>query len=245
MKLSILGSSSLGNSYLLHNDKEALLIECGVKFSEVKRAINFNVSKIVGCTITHSHKDHCKYVKEVVAAGIDVFASTGTIYEMGIQSHRLHAVAHLKEFTAGGFKIIPFDVKHDTREPLGFIVGHEEIGNLLFLTDSWYTPFKFAGLTNIMVECNYSEDIINDRLYKGAISPKYRNRVMQSHMELGTLKEMLKANDLRQVNNIILLHLSDGNSDSRQFQKEIEELTAKTVTIADSGMEISINKTPF
>jgi len=55
MKLEVLGSSSLGNCYILSDDNEALLIECGVSFNEVKKALNFNVKKIVGCVVSHSH----------------------------------------------------------------------------------------------------------------------------------------------------------------------------------------------
>jgi len=56
---------------------------------------------------------------------------------------------------------------------------------------------------------------------------------------------MLSANDLSQVNNIVLIHLSDSNSDEIQFQNEVSELTGKNVTVASNGMTINFNKTPF
>jgi DNA/RNA-binding domain of Phe-tRNA-synthetase-like protein len=57
---------------------------------------------------------------------------------------------------------------------------------------------------------------------------------------------MLKANNLSQVNNIVLIHLSDGNSDAEDFQKQVTELTGKTVYVADAGMIIdNFNKKPF
>ena len=42
MKVSVLGSSSKGNGYLLHSDNEALIIECGVRFAEVKKLLDYN-----------------------------------------------------------------------------------------------------------------------------------------------------------------------------------------------------------
>ncbi len=39
MKLTVLNSNSKGNCYILQNEHEALVIECGVKFSEVKKAL--------------------------------------------------------------------------------------------------------------------------------------------------------------------------------------------------------------
>ena len=42
MKLKIISTGSQGNCYILENEQEALIIEAGVKFIEVKKAICFN-----------------------------------------------------------------------------------------------------------------------------------------------------------------------------------------------------------
>jgi len=56
MKLHILGSSSKGNCYVLQNKKEALIIEAGINLAEVKKVLNFDISKIGGCVVSHSHR---------------------------------------------------------------------------------------------------------------------------------------------------------------------------------------------
>ena len=66
MKLIVLGSSSSGNCYILDNGKEALIIEAGIRFQEVKKALDFNLRKVVGCVVTHAHNDHAKYIKAIV-----------------------------------------------------------------------------------------------------------------------------------------------------------------------------------
>jgi len=77
-------------------------------------------------------------------------------------------------------------------------------------------------------------------------NPKFlHDRVITSHMSLDNCKGMLGANDLTAVNNIVLIHLSDGNSDARRFKKEVEEQTGKTVHVAEAGMVLDFNKTPF
>jgi len=56
MKLKILGSSSKANSYVLRSSKgEVLLLECGKKLLDVKKALNFDLSNIVGMVISHVH----------------------------------------------------------------------------------------------------------------------------------------------------------------------------------------------
>jgi hypothetical protein len=42
----------------------------------------------------------------------------------------------------------------------------------------------------------------------------------------------MQANDLSKVQEIWLLHLSDGNSDADRFKREIQELTGKPVYVA-------------
>ncbi|MFA6812950.1 MAG: hypothetical protein WCR45_07660 [Bacteroidaceae bacterium] len=57
MKLSVLGSSSKGNAYILEsNDGEKLIIEAGVKMIEYKKALNFNMRDIRACVVSHAHR---------------------------------------------------------------------------------------------------------------------------------------------------------------------------------------------
>jgi len=64
-------------------------------------------------------------------------------------------------------------------------------------------------------------------------------------MSLNTCKETLLANDLSQVQKIVLIHLSDSNSDERKFKKVIEEATGKIVYVANNNQILEFNKNPF
>jgi phosphoribosyl 1,2-cyclic phosphodiesterase len=246
MLLTIIDSGSQGNAYLLHNEGEALLIECGVKFSEIKEALNFDFSKVVGCLVTHEHLDHCKSVNYVLDAGINVWMSIGTFRKIKLKTWKFPFLTEDKHrFILGNFEITSFLVEHDAEEPLGFYIYHKEMGSIIFLTDSFYVKYNFSDLTNIMLEVNYDQDILDRNTESGNLPSIVKNRVTRSHMSLSTAKELLLANDISKVNNIVLLHLSVGNSDSRKFKKEIEELTGKNVVIATKGLTIDFNKTSF
>lgn len=246
MKLKVIGTGSSGNAYILGNEDEALLIECGVKITDIKKALNFDYSKVVGCIISHEHQDHCKSANEVMRLGINVYTGVKTHQAInGDVIHRSLPIASRQTIKLGGFKIMAFDVKHDAAEPFGFLIEYNDCGRVLFLTDTYYCKYTFPGLNNIIIEANYSKAIIDQKY--GAESGKefLRNRILQSHFSLENCKDMLAANDLSQVNNIVLIHLSDSNSDEKQFQKEVSEQTRKNVTVASNGMEIQFNKTPF
>lgn len=245
MKLKIIGTGSRGNAYLLENEQEALLIECGVSIMEIKKAVDFNVNKISGCIVTHEHNDHAKSIKEVLGAGISVFATEGTFKGKNLNPFafaRATAIKQLDEFVVGGFRVKSFPINHDVLEPCGFLIYHPECGVSLFLTDTYYSNYTFKGLNNIIVEANYDQEIIDEKMGDKKF---LRDRIYKSHMSLDTCMDFLKANDLTAVNNIVLIHLSDSNSHEVNFAKKINAMTGKSVHMANNGMQIEFNTTPF
>ena len=244
MRLHIINSNSDGNCYLFtDNESNTLIVECGVRFERIKQAMDFDLNQVVGCIVTHEHGDHCKGVKDAVKSGIDIYATAGTIKGFKFDHHRLNPITKGKAFNLGPFSVIAFDSHHDVIEPCGFLIKHHEMGTTLFLTDTIYCDYQFPGLNNILIEANYSQDIIDEKL---AGNRFLRNRVIQSHMSVETCLETLQANDLSAVNNIVLIHLSDRNSDAKVFKQRIEDATLKTVSIATAGLTIdNFNIHPF
>jgi ribonuclease BN (tRNA processing enzyme) len=64
-------------------------------------------------------------------------------------------------------------------------------------------------------------------------------------MEFETCKNILKANDLTNVINIVLIHLSSQNSDEERFVREVREATGKQVYAAKKNLTINLNKVPY
>lgn len=250
MVLSVLGSSSSGNAYVLHNAGEALLIEAGIAFKKVVAALEGNISKVVGCLITHEHGDHAGRINEVLNAVIPVYATRGTIESAKVTSEwkprELEKDGQgYKVQTIGRFKVIPFATKHDCAEPVGFYIWHPETGGVLFATDTYYLPNTFKGLNNVLIECNYDPEILDRNVEEGRLIPTLRERVRESHLSIDTCIDALNANDLKAVNNIVLIHLSAGNGDPVTFKERVYRATGKRVHIGRPGLSINFNKTPF
>lgn len=247
MELKILGSNSAGNCYVFDNGKEALVVECGMPFKEVKKTVNFDISRIVGCLISHEHGDHAKEVQKFIDARIPVYMSNGTAksLDLDVKNRLLSTMVDSGIYHIGNFTVQAFNVQHDCAEPFGFLIHHPETGMVLFATDTYYLAYTFRGLNNILIECNYRLDILEANIATGRVPAITRDRTIKSHMSYETCQETLLANDLSGVNNIVLIHLSNGNSNAVDFQKGIHEATGKTVHIADKGMVLNFNKTPF
>ena len=244
MELIVLGSSSFGNGYILKaSNNSSLIIEGGVKFSEVKKAMNFDISGIKGLIYTHSHLDHAKYVSEYVKAGIAVGATKGELEAKNIKNTteavelEYGSISHF-----GEFNVLPFPIVHDTPQPAGFLIKHTECGITLFVTDTHYIHNKFKGLNNIIIEANYDKNIMFKRVAENKLHQSVASRSRGSHMELQTTLGFLQANDLSNVTNIVLIHLSGGNSNAENFKDSVEKLTGKQTYIAEKGMTINFNK---
>ena len=66
----------------------------------------------------------------------------------------------------------------------------------------------------------------------GLVPKELKSRILKSHFSLENVKRFLQANDLSKVQEIWLLHLSDGNSDEKRFKREVQELTGRMVFVA-------------
>ena len=245
MRLNVLGSDSNGNCYVLQNDKEALIIEAGVRFSEVKKALKWQLSKVVGAVITHEHNDHAKHVRDFVSNGITVLALPSVFKAKGIDSLSFRKeIEPMHGYIVGGFKVFAMPVCHDV-PCVGFIIEHEDMGRMLFVTDTMMLEYRVPGLNHILLEANYAEDILDTKIEAGSVPLSMKPRLIHSHMEIETTKGILRANDLSGVNEIVLIHLSNGNSDERRFVREVQETSGKPVYAAVAGLELNLSINPY
>jgi len=233
MELRVLGSNSSGNGYILTNGVETLILECGIKFSEVKKSLNFNISTIAGALVSHSHGDHSKYIKEFLQYGVTVLSGKETFKAKGIKHHNAKDIEPLKGYQLGNFKVIPFDLKHDV-PCLGYIIDNPDMGRLVFITDTFLCKYKFPDVNHWLIEANYSDEILEKS------SSHYKNRVYTSHLSIDTAKGILKANNLSKTGIIILCHLSDGHSNEREFIKQIQEEFGVISVVADKGLTVNL-----
>lgn len=223
MKLKVLGSGSSGNCCILESDTEALIIEAGVPFKEVKVALGFNVWKIVGVVAGHSHKDHSGF--------IDQYKGICPIYKP------YEVITPYERF--GNFFIKAFSLVHDV-ECYGFYIEHPDIGSLIYASDTEYIKYRFKNLNHILVEANYSDDLIDNEAVN-------REHVLRGHMSLQTALDFISTNDNPALRNVVLLHLSASNSDADLFlQKTKTNLKYDAdVYCAERGLAVDLSLIPF
>lgn len=241
MQLKVIGTGSAGNCYILENEDTALIIEAGISFKEVKKALGFNIRKIVGLVITHEHGDHSKYIKEYLNSGIKVFVneSTNMLFN-GVNSFLPMLYDNEHMFCIDNFKITPFELKHDV-ECHGFQIDHNEIGRLIFITDTNFSPYTFENVNHWVIECNHSRKILEEKILEGKIELFLMDKVSKNHMSIETLIDLFDSNDTSKTKNIVLIHGSDSNSHSVDFKQKIIDCTGKITYIAEKGLIVNLN----
>lgn len=245
MKLTVIGSGSSGNCYVLQNWAEALVIEAGVPMRDILPVIGHDVRKVSCCLVSHEHGDHAGHVKEVMDYCIPVRMSAGTSNSVGEIIGNSPYLRHCRAsevFTEGRFKVLPFATEHDAAEPLGFLVSHPDTGVILFATDTYYLRNTFAGLNHIMIECNYIETVLRGRMDRGELPEAVAKRAHTSHMDLETCVRTLKANDLSAVTDILLIHISKGNGDPETMARRVMQATGRPTYAARKGLKLEYSK---
>ena len=246
--ISVLGSSSSGNCYLVQSPekKEILMLDAGVSFNEIQKTINYKFDDLVGVLVTHEHGDHIKSVEKLANTGIDIYASKGTFESKELIGHRYNVIHELQEFTIGNFKILPFKTQHDAVEPFGFLIEyiptHERI---LYATDTFYLKYKFNNINYFLLECNYIKEIAKKNVELGIIEKTRYKRLLKSHMSLENCIEFLKHSISVDTKKIILIHLSDDNSDEKKMISDIYDVFSVETIAAKNGEIIKLEKYPF
>ena len=239
MELKVLGSSSRGNCYILENENEALIIECGVRMKDIKKALNFNVSKVKGCIVSHEHGDHAASLSDVLTCGIPVYALQEVFNKRNVKHGTRIAIRENRGCLLGNFKVFSFPAHHDV-PCVGFHISHPECGNIFFLTDSSSCDYIFPTVDHIMIEANYKASTLSKAIDEGRTQAQQMGRLFEHHMELQDCIDVINTMNTDSLQDILLMHLSDNNSDERLFLQEVQRQTGKPVRIANPGLVIDI-----
>jgi len=222
MKIKIIATGSSGNAILLENGDSRLLLDAGIAGPKLSIALNHELHKLDGCLITHEHGDHIKGVKCLIKNAVDCYMSYGTAEALEIQSHRIKKCKAKKILQIGKWKVMPFDVVHDVKEPFGYLMVIEN-EKILYATDTAFIDPIFKGITRMIIECNWMPEYINECFY--------RSRLMTTHLSLPMVEDFIKSSDKTKLKEIVLMHQSHENMDNKEAISRIKNIVGNQVIV--------------
>ena len=219
--LTVVGTGSAGNCYILDCDGEKLILDAGVRITEIKKVLDWNLKNVHGAVITHSHRDHS--------------LSELNLQHMGIQLLvPYHGNIMAKSARMGSFRIQAFELPHNGVPNYGFYIGYKD-WKMVYMTDFEYCKYTFRDLhlNTILVECNHTQTDSEAANYA---------HVVLGHASLYVTQEFVRVNATKDLSNVILCHLSDTNADPQLIQEHIESVVPPMtkVDIAEKGMVIEL-----
>ena len=238
MKLYTIGSGSSGNTYLLVEGNEILILDAGVKPTNriSKYLYDLQPARPVGCLVTHEHGDHSCAARDLTRMGISCYSTPGTVLALGdwmkpiIPYDPTRFRQDIREF-GNAFLVMAFRSNHDAADPCGYLITNTLTGErMIYATDTYYLTYRFPGIHYWLVECNYCEEMITEDT-----PPVLERRLRDSHMSLDRLCQVFQANDLSACRKIILCHLSNERGDPDMMKRRIRDQTHKHVEITRAG----------
>ena len=134
MKFYSLASGSTGNSMLIDNGEELLLIDVGITYNKIKEKLselNYDINDVKYILITHSHNDHIKSLNSF---------SMEKIYSCAKIPGIKNLMEKDKSFCLGNYKIIPYPLSHDV-PCFGYRIECKD-ESLVYVTDTGYVNYK-------------------------------------------------------------------------------------------------------
>ncbi len=173
IQVKVLGSSSAGNSTLIWNRQDALLVDMG--FSQRYMRERFEeagipFSALKGVLITHLHSDHLRQsmLNKALSEGIPVYVHQGLapvlFRRFKVKNRTLLRTFQNDWFEAGPFRIRGFRVPHDAEGGcFGYNIQHGKI-KVTIATDMGFPENSLAGFFKnsdvIVIESNHDPDML-------------------------------------------------------------------------------------
>ncbi|HAG52287.1 MAG TPA: hypothetical protein DCL21_00695 [Alphaproteobacteria bacterium] len=221
MEFIVFSSGSKGNCSALKIKDEIILIDCGLRFNQLKQAFannNLKLEKISNVIITHEHTDHILGLKTLTnnLKNVTVLLTKGTF--IAYTEKAKHIISNHKfvcphnKLALAGLEFDFFPTMHDARESMGFTIEHND-KKFSYLTDcgniNEHILNKVKGSSHLAVESNYCPEMLANGHY-----PEFlKQRVAGDY---GHLSNYQTANLLQKVKDglqhVCLMHLSENNN---------------------------------
>ena len=179
---------------------------------------------------------------------LDHSKSLNDFKSMGIPILAPYLGNSCKSMNMGEFTVKPFDLTtidgnwthtNANGEPCpiyGFLITHKEMGRMLYITDTELIKWRFKDINHILLGVNYDKELVDSENHSK------NNHIFRGHLEIGTACDFVKANYSDSLQNVIMCHLSDSNSDVDSFISKMKNVVpGANVCVAERGLEVPLS----
>lgn len=230
VKVSVLASSSSGNSTLVATENTRLLVDAGLSRKETFErltAAGVRPDSLTAILITHEHSDHISGLRTIAKKlNIPVYMSRLTapaVFEAKSFENKsdaaedftptLELFAAGSTFTIGDIDVTSFTIPHDAVDPVGFSFRAEGI-KISIATDLGYMPdsirFHLRGSDVVLLEANHDLEMLKVGPYPWALKQRIMGR--NGHLSNDVACTFIRQDLDTSTSTLILGHLSAHNN---------------------------------
>lgn len=237
--IKVLGSGSRGNCIVVFDSRgKSIIIDLGVKFKNVLKALDYDISGCVGALVSHIHCDHAKYIDDCIGHGIPVYANK----DVCSKHPKCNVIESIHVGDFDGFKVMTFDVGHSV-ENNAFIVDTYDGIRLLYVTDAQNIQYTVKRVNYAIIECNHEYEYMVDNVLDSVMDIKSQ---FYNHLGLDGCIDYLWSIYSYMLQGVILWHMSSENIDQNKArEKVVSEIGFKNVEIARPGLVMNLVKEEF
>lgn len=249
MRTIILGSGSKGNSTLLIDKNNKILIDVGFSYPKMKMLLaeyNFLPEEIDAILITHTHKDHVMGLASFIKKNhIKVYANKKLYQELLKIIDEENLVLVDKEFDLLNLHITLINTSHDSIGSVGFLIENNN-KSLVYITDTGYlnqkSLQKIINKNLYIMESNHDIEMLMNGPYPYIL----KQRVLS---DTGHLSNELAGKYLKDIigidtKKIVLAHLSETNNTASlaiNTNKEIIGDKLSNIELLIASQEVSLD----
>lgn len=168
MKFYVIASSSKGNVSYLELGNKKILIDVGISYTKIKKAlkdIDVNIKNITDVFITHEHSDHVKGLNMLLKyTKPKLHMSFGTKNALNL-GFDINVIKAFNEIKLEDLKVLPLPLSHDASEPLGFLFTNK-VSKIAYITDTGYISKdvrdKIVNATVYYLETNHDPYLLSN-----------------------------------------------------------------------------------
>lgn len=222
MRICNLGSSSSGNCTVVYTNKTKILIDAGLRLSDIKlrlKSINIDLSEINAILLTHEHTDHIKSVGAIMRKyKTPLYVHQGgvgcALQKVGAVDANLVIPFYEQPFEVGEFRVNAFELPHDASVCVGYNIVCDD-KKFSIATDLGYATFNIVknlyDSKMVILESNHDEHmLLNNQNYSAALKARILGKFghLSNSVAAKVIAELIKNN----VKVVMLAHLSEENN---------------------------------
>lgn len=223
--INVIASGSKGNCTAVTFGKVTILLDAGIGFDRIQRALNFKNPTAV--FITHEHGDHAKLstIQELLKRGVDVYMTKGTAEALKLKSsHRLHLIEvgvryQMEDYiNKSRYKFYATRTIHDAAEPVMY--SFWDCHNVVrYIVDSGEIPLQIMPADYLLIEANFLET----ELQNADIDSTQKERIFKNHLSAEKVLKWLKKDlIITKPREIHLLHISKRHGNGEIFRQMVQ-----------------------